>query len=306
MPDPDLRTAAIPEVFRALVDDAAVFPPGNAPLDKALAQHREHREAAYADLVGPLVVAARQVDELAALVADDLDPLAISVVLADPGAVDETVRAVAAAPALRLRALEVKLDPEASRPDQVAEVAERRHALAEAGLLDAEALAYVEVPRPADEDAAEALDAVAAYGLRAKLRTGGESADLFPSEDELARWILAAAERDLAVKCTAGLHHAVRHRAGGTGFEHHGYLNVLLATARARAGGGLASVTSQLGERDADTVADAVRTAGHADLAAARRGFASYGSCSVEEPLADLAALNLLPGHAAIDREGDA
>jgi hypothetical protein len=48
----------VPALFDGLVDDAAVFPPGNAPLDRALIGHRRHREAWYAGLVGPLVVPA--------------------------------------------------------------------------------------------------------------------------------------------------------------------------------------------------------------------------------------------------------
>jgi hypothetical protein len=56
--------ATVPEIVRGLVDDAAIFPPGNAPLEEALAAHRQHRSAPYADLVGPFVVADR---DLAAL-----------------------------------------------------------------------------------------------------------------------------------------------------------------------------------------------------------------------------------------------
>ena len=41
-----------PAFLDALVDDAAIFPPGNVPLDQAVKEHREHREAPYAALVG--------------------------------------------------------------------------------------------------------------------------------------------------------------------------------------------------------------------------------------------------------------
>ena len=46
----------IPPEYTALVDDAAIFPPGNAPLEEAVPAHREHRAAPYGDLVGPFVV----------------------------------------------------------------------------------------------------------------------------------------------------------------------------------------------------------------------------------------------------------
>ena len=69
-------------------------------------------------------------------------------------------------------------------------------------------------------------------GLRLKFRTGGLDAAAFPSSEVLAGWIDAALDRETQFKCTAGLHRAVRH-TGEDGFEHHGFLNVLLATRRA-------------------------------------------------------------------------
>ena len=88
---------------------------------------------------------------------------------------------------------------------------------------------YVEVPR--DDRRTAVLDAIAAAGLRAKFRTGGIRADLYPSEAELADSIRAAVDRDIAFKATAGLHHAIRNTDPHTGFEQHGFLNLLLAAA---------------------------------------------------------------------------
>ena len=47
--------AGVPEFARALLDDAAMFPPGLAPLAEAVPAHRRHESAPYAGLVGPLV-----------------------------------------------------------------------------------------------------------------------------------------------------------------------------------------------------------------------------------------------------------
>jgi hypothetical protein len=90
-----------------------------------------------------------------------------------------------------------------------------------------------------------ALDELAAGQLRLKLRTGGEDADAFPAPHELAGCIDAALDREMPFKCTAGLHRAVRHRENDTGFEHHGFLNVLVAT-RAALDGVDASTTSRV------------------------------------------------------------
>ena len=47
--------STVPALFRRLVDDAAMFPPGDLPLADAVAAHRAHRTSPYADLVGPFV-----------------------------------------------------------------------------------------------------------------------------------------------------------------------------------------------------------------------------------------------------------
>ena len=114
---------------------------------------------------------------------------------------------------------------------------------------------------------------------------------LFPDATTLASWIDAALDRETAYKCTAGLHHALRHRDHETGFEHHGFLNVLLATRRAFDGGSVAEVAEVLDDHYANDLVALARTS---DLAGARRWFTSFGSCSVTEPLDDLLALGLL------------
>ena len=58
----------LPVVFARLVDDAAVYPPGSVPLHEAVKDHRRHRSAWYADLVGPLLVPASATRQLAELV----------------------------------------------------------------------------------------------------------------------------------------------------------------------------------------------------------------------------------------------
>jgi hypothetical protein len=65
------------------------------------------------------------------------------------------------------------------------------------------------------------LDEVAARGLRAKIRCGGDRA---PSVEELADFIRGCRSRGLVFKATAGLHHAYPTDSG-----EHGYLNLLAA-----------------------------------------------------------------------------
>jgi hypothetical protein len=65
------------------------------------------------------------------------------------------------------------------------------------------------------------LDEVAARGLRAKIRCGGERV---PSASDLADFIRGCRSRGLVFKATAGLHHPYPTEAG-----EHGFLNLLAA-----------------------------------------------------------------------------
>jgi hypothetical protein len=272
----------IPAQFRSLVDDAAIFPPGLSPLTNAVAAHVEHLRSPHRDLVGPFIVDAARLDALLALDPAHTAGLAVSVVVPEPSVVGAVgVRATAGG--LDLAALEVKLDLSRPLAAQVGEIAEA----APSGVAT-----YVEVPRPGHPEWADVLAAVAARGLMLKFRTGGTEAAAFPSESEVATWIVGAVGARTPFKCTAGLHHAIRHLGAETGFEHHGYLNVLLATARAHAGAHLTAVAVALAERSPERVADAV--ASDPGVPAARKWFTSYGSCSILEPLNDLEALDLI------------
>jgi hypothetical protein len=102
------------------------------------------------------------------------------------------------------------------------------------------------------------------------------------------------AEHRIGFKCTAGLHHAVRHTAQDTGFEHHGFLNVLLGTAAALSGADASDVTAVLADRDGVRLADQASRL-DADAAAEVRGlFRSFGTCSTDEPVTDLVTLGLV------------
>src|SRR6478735_1769821 len=79
----DASTASTGPLLHRLVDDAAVFPPGNAPLPDAVRGHALHREAWYADVVGPLLVPAAAVADLVRVL-DLRDAVAVPGVVADP------------------------------------------------------------------------------------------------------------------------------------------------------------------------------------------------------------------------------
>jgi hypothetical protein len=294
--------STIPSAYRALVDDASLFPPGDAPLPHALADHREHRRSAHADLVGPFVVSDERLPELITAVqaADAPAPLAVAVVVTGgAGAIEPAVRWAARAEELDVVGLELGLRDESDLPRNARRTTTVIDQLRASGDLDDDVPVYVEPPRLLGPEPApswlSALDEIAALDLGLKLRTGGLTADSFPSAAEVAAFIDAGLDRELRFKCTAGLHRAVRHRAEETGFEHHGFLNILLATRLSLDGDDVAAVAAVLDTTDAEAVREALEAAGPAGLESARRWFRSFGTCSISEPLADLRRLALVP-----------
>ena len=273
-----------PPLFRHLIDDAALFPPGNAPMDTAVPAHLALRTGPLSDLVGPFLCPASRIPELRAALPEDRS-LEVGVIV-DTG-VDSVTEAVAGAHAddrLRTVMLEVPVPAGSDLAAGAARVLEQvERSVPEVRL-------HVELPRSAGWR--EALDVLAGAGRGAKFRTGGLTQELFPSDAELAAFVLACRERAVPFKCTAGLHHAVRYTDPDTGFRHHGVLNILVATARAQTS---ARVEQALAEERPDALAAEAAAIDPATAAATRALFASYGSCSVDEPVADLRALGLLP-----------
>lgn len=160
---------------------------------------------------------------------------------------------------------------------------------------------YCEVPT----DKLEMLDELKKNGCFSKIRMGGLKPEAIPSSADAAAFINACADRQLAFKATAGLHHPVRsmqaltYEADAPRAVMHGFLNVLLAASFA-----------WHGERDIEPVLAEMdprafrfderahwkgRVLSTEQIRAARTLFIhSVGSCSFEEPVHDLQALGLL------------
>jgi hypothetical protein len=262
-----------------LIDDAALFPPGNAPMDTAVPAHLGYADTPYAALVGRFLCPASRLDELAAALPSGAT-LELGVI-ADTGlpGLPDALSLVASEPRLRLTGVEIAL------PDGDAVEAARR---AVAG-LPREVTGFVEVPRVPGFRGV--LDVLIGAGVAAKARTGGATAAAFPSEAEMAVLVAGCVERGLPFKCTAGLHRAVRHRDRDSGLEQHGFGNLLLAVHAALTGG---DVEAALSTRDTDAVAAGCRGLSETEAARVRASFVGFGSCSIAEPVAELTEMGLL------------
>jgi hypothetical protein len=164
----------------------------------------------------------------------------------------------------------------------------------------------ISTPKPTycEVDIAQ-LDAVKAAGSFAKLRTGGVTPQAIPSVDHVAAYITACADRRLPFKATAGLHHAIRsehsltYEPGAPVANMHGFINVFLAAAFAWHGerdiGWILSETDPGAFCFGDRAHWRDKSLSTDEISAARTRFAhSFGSCSFEEPIADLQQLGWL------------
>jgi len=276
--DPAPPASAWPEEWRGLVDDAAVFPPGDAPLHEATAAHTARSDEWWGDLVGSFVL--RDTD--LPLVRGFGAPLSVVVT----GGAGQLAGPLGAAARLGLHVAAVEIAVR-DVDDPVGNVRRIDAALRAA---EVDVPLFIELPGPATAAWLTAADEVAACGHRLKLRLGNVDHALVPASPTVAGWIDAALDRETRFKATAGLHRAVRHEPEGGGA--HGFLNVLAATRALWDGGSVDEATAVLEQRDGSVLADGLADGG---VDAARRWFTSVGSCSVIEPRDDLIALGLAP-----------
>ena len=135
-----------------------------------------------------------------------------------------------------------------------------------------------------------------------KLRTGGVTADAFPSSEQIAWAIVEVREAGVPMKCTAGLHHPVRHFNQSVNTKMHGFINVFGAGVLAFANG-ISQAQIQSIIEDEDPTSFVFDEAGFewkglrvvtSQIMRARQTITSFGSCSFDEPREDLRNLNLL------------
>jgi hypothetical protein len=156
---------------------------------------------------------------------------------------------------------------------------------ADLSALPAGSEVYVEVVPDASLE--DRLDEVARHGLRAKIRCGGSSV---PGPGEVARFLRACRDRRVALKATAGLHHAVA-RDG-----EHGFLNLLAAVVFGDEEAALAEQDPGAFAVEPDAFRWRGRSAAAGEIARARRDrLHAIGSCSFFEPVEELEALGALP-----------
>jgi hypothetical protein len=246
----------------SLIDYAGLFPPASLPIEEAVRKYDEHRRGEYAWALGRFVVPAARMHEVP-------PDFPLSVLAAYDSIPDAHV-------------VEVK----ASTAEEIDVIAQQAsgHTI------------YVEV------NDFDLLDVIAHYRLRAKIRTGGVSAETFPPVEDVATFIRACRQKKIPFKATAGLHHPIRcakpftYEAGSPVGTMHGFVNVFLAAAMP------GSASQILREENARAFGFDDGGIWFRDLRVTteelervrKQSAISFGSCSFEEPIEDLKALGWL------------
>jgi hypothetical protein len=174
-------------------------------------------------------------------------------------------------------------------------------------LLPADITAYFEVST--GEALAELVTTLSIKGQRAKLRTGGVTPDAFPSSKQIIRFVRTCMAANVPFKATAGLHHPIRcfrpltYAPNAPQGTMHGFLNLLMMAAFARESYRV-SLLEELMEEEFEEAFHFTELGvdwrdGHALSNAhlgwlRQKGMISFGSCSFDEPIADLEAMGLL------------
>jgi len=290
-------TAALRLLLDGVFDYAGLFPPAALPMEDAAREYGDHVTGEESWIVEAFVCPVAWLPDLLAQPPRGTDPWSLSVLGTSIDGLRQDLRAIEAfategSGRFLVTGYEVKAGP--AVPERGA-----LKALAGAGFD----LVYLELPW--GETQAESLAAIAeadAPELGAKARTGGLEPSAFPSIEALAAFLQGCAQLEVPFKLTAGLHHPIRRHDPGVDAWMHGFLNVAIAGLLAYSHDLTRSeIAAILAETDAgafvfeeESLGWGEHRAERDEVAAYRELFGSIGSCSIREPLDDLAELRLL------------
>lgn len=279
---------ALANLLDGLFDYAGLYPPAGLDVASAVENYLTYTQSNNAHALGRFVVDLPRVGAVRDAADHRFHRMRLSVVATASGDWDSLSAWLdSGAP---IEAIEIRV----AVPSDVESVTRR---------LPSSLIAYFEVP--VDAGSVVLLDAICAAGASVKLRMGGVVAEAFPSAHTVAQILQAIAERHLVFKATAGLHHPLRARHAFTYASDsaqgmmHGFVNLCCAAALVHTGGQIGDAAAILEETDprawrigAQAIAWRNFQWNAGEIRAVRQEFfASIGSCSFTEPLADLEAL---------------
>lgn len=293
---------SIRRLLAEVIDYAGLFPPTQISMSEAVINYATYRNSNYKWMLGRFILPVSRLDEFLEssgdfISRDGSSGWRLSVLAGED--IYDTLRKIEDfnaknSPGVVVDMLEVKAAT-------VSKIENTVNALPE------DITAYFEVAM--NGAFADLISTLAIKGQRAKIRTGGVTHALFPSSREIIRFVRTCMAANVPFKATAGLHHPIRcfrpltYASDAPMGTMHGFLNVLLMTGFVREG-----YRVNLLEDVMEDEFEEVFTFGESGLSwrdehtlglsqiinLRSKGFNSFGSCSFDEPIADLRALGLL------------
>ena len=288
MPDMPTATTTRSEIMlEGLIDYAGLYPPANLDMQATVHSWSANYSSEDRWMLARLIIPVNRLDEFTQaaeqlMPKSDEEPWQLSVLLPEASSDSFTTAA------------QQVIDFNMSNCGAVANVVEfKATSTAEIdsalSCIHDDIFPFIELP--INQDPRGLIAALAGSIAGAKVRTGGISPELYPSVEDLARFIHCCAISNLQFKATAGMHHPWRNYNESVGVYEFGFLAVLYATAAAKfhdaTPEGIADIL-QSDEVDLDSCTEEMLELVRAEL------FCSFGSCSIDDPRTDLQAMGLL------------
>ena len=298
--------SALRTLLGGSIDYAGLFPPARLAMSDAVAAYASYFGGPDRSLLGRFVVPASRLDELSAAAERDFpqrpdsSPWRLSILVGkDLEGERETILEFNSAHTISSslgHAVGEAVEMVASSARDVQGARDRFNDFSNV---------FIEVSPDA---AAELVPEIERSTARAKIRTGGITADAFPKEGDLARFIAVCNRHGVPFKATAGLHHPLTGKyrltydSGSQTATMYGYVNLFLAASVILAGGDEQVAVEALRESDVNAmVADDASMRWREwrfDIDALRRvretRMLSFGSCSFLEPVSEARELGLM------------
>jgi hypothetical protein len=299
-----------------IIDYAGLYPPANLSLEEAFKNFLDYQDSPDAWMLSRFVIPAKRLPHLTPLMPASASELSFTALGRSGASADEF-----------LSNLKLDLDEilafrethgatvivdmfEAALPSSTLTDATQTHDLIKSAsdLFNKNGITvFFESPpgedwQPRAENLIRALRKLKDRHVGFKLRTGGVTADAFPTTEQVSWTIAAVRDAGVPIKCTAGLHHPMRHFNESVQTKMHGFLNVFGAGALAETHNlSQAQIQSILEDENPENFSFDESGFTWKDLRAATSEIASnrlfatsFGSCSFDEPREDLRNLRLL------------
>lgn len=291
-------TNSLKVLLTEIIDYAGLFPPSEVAMAVAVQNFAKYQKSKHAWMLGRFVVPASRLDEFS----DEVEKFLTKknlwrvCVLAD----DDLAETLA-----RVAEFNSKYEGKAIIDTLEIKVAEAREINEATKILPKDLIAYFEIPQ--SEVLTEFMTALAITKQRAKIRTGGVTADAFPSTDAIIKFMRICIAANVPFKATAGLHHPLRctkpltYETNPPIGTMHGFFNLFLSACSLRQDLNNSFVHRLMNEFEGSNFEfgeDEIRWANQSiptsTIALVRaKNAVSFGSCSFLEPIEDLQSLGL-------------